>query len=110
MTTYTVLIFLNAASGREEEFHDWYEQTHVDDVLRTAGFRSGQRFGLEHVVGLPMPNTHLAVYEADAETPEEVIERLNSTRDQRDMQMDLIDASQVAFWVFSPLGEPHVAD
>jgi len=107
MATFTVLIFLNPIEGREGEFHEWYENTHLDEVLTTAGFTAGQRFGLERVVGLEMPNSHLAVYETEGDSAEEVMDRLNSTRDQRQM-LDVIDASSVAIWVFSPLGERHV--
>jgi len=102
-----VLIFTNAVAGSEAEFNDWYETTHVDDVLATAGFHAGQRFGLELVAGLPMPNTHLAIYETQGESPQEVVHRLNETRVNRVIS-DTMDASQFAIWVFTPLGERHV--
>ena len=108
MTTYHVLIFLNPVEGREDDFQEWYENTHLDEVLATTGMRSAQRFGLEMAVGLEMPNSHLAVYETEADSAEEVMDRLNSTRDQR-AQTDSMDAANVAMWVFSALGEKHIA-
>lgn len=104
--TYHVLIFLDAVDGKEAEFHDWYENVHLDDVLRTAGFRAAQRFGYGTGVGAPAPTSHLAIYETEGESHEEVLNRLNSTRDQRPLS-DSIDASNLAMWVFDELGRQH---
>lgn len=106
MPTFHVLIFTNPVEGQDEAFADWYENTHLDEVLATAGFRAAQRFDLEHQIGLEQPNRHLAVYEAEGESADEVLGRLNATRDQRDMSGP-IDGSQVAMWVYSPAGERH---
>ena len=106
MATFHVLIFTTPAEGRDEEFHEWYENTHLDEVLATAGFSAARRFELGAGVGLDMPNSHLAVYETEGESAQEVLDRLNSTRDQRNMS-DAIDGSQVAIWVYSPLGPQH---
>ena len=109
MAQFRVLIFLNPVEGREEEFHEWYENTHLDDVLRTAGMAAAQRFDLGASAGMAMPNSHLAIYETEGESAEEVMARLNGTRSEREM-IDAIDASQVAIWVFSELGERHVME
>ena len=106
MSTFHVLILTNPVAGREDEFHQWYENTHLDDVLATAGFRAAQRFGLEIEVGVWHPNKHLAWYEGEGESAQEVLDRLNTTRGNREIS-DTIDASQVAMWVFSELGERH---
>jgi len=106
MGTYQVYIFLNPAEGREAEFHEWYENTHLDDVLATAGMRTAQRFNVDTVIGADNANSHLAVYETDGESADEVMHRLNSTRDQRAMS-DALDASAIQIWVVSPLGERH---
>lgn len=106
MSTFHVLILTNPVSGREDEFHEWYESTHLDDVLATAGFQAAQRFGLEIEIGLSQPNKHLAWYEGEGESAQEVVDRLNRTRPDRELS-DSIDGSQVAMWVFSELGERH---
>ncbi len=109
MGTYRVLIFLAPAEGREAEFHEWYEHTHLDEVLATAGFSNAQRFGLEISTGLDAPGGHLAVYDSEGDSAAEVLERLASTRDQRSYP-DVMDASRSAIWVFTPLGELHRAE
>jgi len=107
MPKYTVMIFTRAHKGREAEFDQWYEDTHVDDVLATApGWTSGQRFNLVHQAGLEMPSPHLALYEADGESPHAVLRTLNETRHNREIS-DSMDASDFAMWVFDEAGQRH---
>ena len=107
MTQYQVLIFLSAQEGKEDEFHEWYEHVHLDDVLRTTdGYTSGRRFGVVHQVGMVQPNTHLAVYECTAESPEAALADLDARRSARDMTGPL-DATNVAMWVVEPLSPPR---
>ena len=41
-----LVVQTNAAHGREREFNDWYNNTHLADVLAVPGFKSAQRFML----------------------------------------------------------------
>lgn len=107
MPNYTVLIFTRPNEGMASEFDEWYENTHLDDVIATApGWNSGERFGLVHQQGIAMPNSHLAVYEAEAATPEEAVAVLHETRDAREIS-PAMDASEFAIWVFEGLGTRH---
>ena len=100
---FQVLIFLSAQEGKEAEFHEWYENTHLDDVLRTTEtFTTARRFGVVHQVGLEQPNAHLAVYDCMAESPEAAMADLNARRSERDMSGP-IDAANLAMWVVEPL-------
>lgn len=107
MPKYTVMIFTRAQAGREAEFDEWYENTHLDDVLATVpGWTSGQRFNLVHQAGVEMPSPHLALYEAEGESPEAVLAALNETRKNREISDDM-DASDFAMWVFDEAGTRH---
>ena len=100
---YQVLIFLSPQEGNETEFHEWYENVHLDDVLRTTDtYTTAQRFGVVHQVGMEQPNPHLAVYDCMAESPEAAMADLNARRSERDMSGP-IDAANVAMWVVEPL-------
>ena len=104
---YKVLIFLSPQEGKEDEFHEWYENTHLDDILRTTdGYRSAQRFGVVVQRGLEQPNSHLAVYECMAESPEAALADLDARRAERDMTGPM-DPVNVAMWVVEPLGPRH---
>jgi hypothetical protein len=53
-----------AAEGREDEFHDWYNDVHLVDILKIAGFTSARRFTQ---VGGESGTPHLAIYEIEAD-------------------------------------------
>lgn len=107
MPKYTVMIFTRAQQGKEVEFGDWYENTHLADVLATVpGWTAAQRFNLLHQAGVEMPSPHLALYEAEGDSPEAVLRSLNETRPQREIS-ELMDSSEFAMWVFDEAGERH---
>src|SRR5437879_2078445 len=57
--------------GRESEFDDWYENHHLQDVVRLVpGFVRGRRFraALHQAAAQPVPWPSLAIY--DLETPD----------------------------------------
>jgi len=70
MQKYRMLILSNAVAGREKEFADWYDTVHLEDVLKTHGFVSAQRFSVVNAEGLPkapMPYQSLAMYEIETD-------------------------------------------
>jgi hypothetical protein len=36
--------FSNAVEGREDEYNDWYNNTHIPEILTISRFKSAQRF------------------------------------------------------------------
>jgi hypothetical protein len=72
MAKYVLAMFSSPVEGREDEFNRWYNDTHLGEVVSVPGFRSAQRFKRQvHVVG-DIKQPYLALYELDAETPEDV--------------------------------------
>jgi hypothetical protein len=106
MDRYLVLVMSNPVEGRDAEFHDWYENTHLDEVLSTCGWKSAERFALSAERGAACGFTHLAVYEAEADDAGSLVETLNATRDQR-QQSEAIDLRNAGLWIFSPAGRRH---
>jgi hypothetical protein len=67
MAKATVLVFTNCADpAREKEFNEWYDNTHVPDVLATPGFVSCTRYELMGDAG-PGQAKFLAVYEVESD-------------------------------------------
>jgi hypothetical protein len=60
---------VDIAAGAEGEFNDWYNRTHLPEVMACPGFRSAARY--ECTAGEPR---YLAIYEIESEealhTPE----------------------------------------
>ncbi len=107
--TYLVMVLSNPTEGNDDAFNEWYEHTHLDEVLATTGFRSAQRFRLEAEAGFPSTHRYLALYETEGTSAEEVIDRLNARRAER-QQSPTIDRRNAALWVFTPTCERHVVD
>lgn len=107
MGIYLVMVMSNPREGMEDEFNDWYENTHLDEVIDSAEFTWAQRFHLDAQKGAESAHDYLALYETEGESAEEVIERLEASRDRR-QQSKSLNRRDAALWVFSPTGERHV--
>ncbi len=106
MPTFVVMVLSNPREGMEDEFNDWYENTHLEEVLGTTNFRSAQRFVLDEAKGASSGHKYLAMYETEAESAEEVVADLEARRHER-QQSKTINRRDAALWVFSPTGERH---
>jgi hypothetical protein len=63
-TLSTFMVFADGVEGREDEFNNWYEGTHLGEVLQVPGFVSAQRF---EIVGEPSGQKYVAVYEIEGD-------------------------------------------
>ncbi|MGR8920522.1 MAG: hypothetical protein ACU85V_12970 [Gammaproteobacteria bacterium] len=106
---HLVLVMSEPVAGQDEAYHDWYENTHLDEVLASAGWHSAERFELSDEQGLPCPRRFLALYEVEADDPSEILPHLDATRDQRE-QSAAIDRRNAGAWVFSPIGARRTRD
>ena len=52
---HLVLVMSEPVEGQEEAYNDWYEYTHLDEVLASVGWQSAERFELTDEQGLPCP-------------------------------------------------------
>lgn len=71
-----LIVLTSPREGREQEYNDWYDNRHLDDVLDVPGFVSAQRFKLK---GRPLSAAawqYLAIYEIDHDDPQAVLDEL----------------------------------
>ena len=106
MVKHLVVVLSEPINGEENEFNDWYENIHIDEVLSTAGLASGQRFELTAEQGFKCPHRHLAIYEVKAENGDQVLKKLNDTRKKR-MPSHTINRKSAGMWVFAESGPKH---
>ncbi|MEM7465434.1 MAG: hypothetical protein AAF387_00970 [Pseudomonadota bacterium] len=104
---HLVMVMSEPVEGQEEAFNDWYENTHLEEVLASAGWQSAERFELSDEQGMPCPRRYLALYEVDADDPADILPNLNATRNQR-RQSAAIDRRNAGAWVFSPTGRRRI--
>jgi hypothetical protein len=55
--------------GKEAEFHDWYQNTHLKEVTSVPGFQGAQRFQLVAKLMGEDTNQFLAIYDAEVDDP-----------------------------------------
>ena len=55
--------------GREAEFHDWYQNIHLPEILSLPGGVSAQRYQLVAKLMGAVPNQWLAIYDFECEDP-----------------------------------------
>jgi hypothetical protein len=78
MARYKIIAFNNPVEGREDEYNDWYSNTHLADVLKTPGFLTGQRFRLAPAqkAGSEQRWKYAAVYECEADHAQQLLDGL----------------------------------
>ena len=103
---HMVVVLTEPTEGYDEEFNDYYENVHLEEVIATTGWTSAQRFQLTDQAGAKCPLPYLALYEAEGDSAESVIKKLNETRPQR-VQSAAINKRTAGIWVFSEIGPKH---
>jgi len=104
---HLVLVLTEPTAGQEQAFNDYYENVHLDEVIETTGWHLAQRYRLAAQVGESCPLPYLALYEAQADSAEAVLEQLHSTRAQR-QQSQSLNRKTARVWVFEPTGTVHL--
>ncbi len=103
---HLVVVLSEPSEGQDEAYHDYYENTHLDEVLATTGWKRAQRYALVDQKGAPCELPYLAMYEAYAEDSTEIIKTMDDTRSQR-QQSKSLNKKTAAVWVFRELGDEH---
>ena len=105
MPSYSLFAFTNAVPGREEEFNDWYTNTHLADVLRLPGVCAAQRFrlgDLQHKSG-PHPWDYMAVYEIETDDLNVTLEKLRDVSGTSEMPLSPGLQEQRMVWIYQPI-------
>lgn len=108
--TYLV-VTTSPLPGREEEYHAWYDGTHLSDVLALDGVVSAQRFD-QAPVGKPDAGSdgYVAMYELDGD-PQTVLQALQAgIGSGRIALSDSVDPSATSMTVWEARGPVMRAD
>ena len=105
---FTVMVLTEPTEGNEEQFNDYYENTHLEEVIATSNFTSAQRFKLAGNAGEDCPLPYLALYETEGESAEAVLADLSARRSERE-QSDSLNKRTGRIWVFEEFGPKHSA-
>jgi hypothetical protein len=96
MATYYYVVLTSAKPGQLEEFHRWYDEQHIPDVVNVPGVKSAKRFKLLNAVenheAVEAPWHSLALYEFETDDPLALAKELSTMAGSSKMPMtDSID-------------------
>jgi hypothetical protein len=106
LADHVLLVMSNPSEGREEEYNDWYSNTHLAEVIALPGFVAAQRFQFHEsqLTGFPASSHRfIAIYEIDGD-PAAAFEILEAALESGRMVLPpSIDAEGIRPWCFSPI-------
>lgn len=104
---HVMVVFSAPHDGRLEEYDEWYDDVHLDDVLRTPGFVGAQRFDVADLSDVPAGRyRHLALYEIEGDL-DEAVDALVAGRPHRFIS-PAFDTDATQAWVFTARGPRRV--
>jgi len=111
MSLYTFLVLTNAKDGRDDEFNDWYTNTHLADVVKIDGFVAAQRFRIVDGAHEQTPShRYMALYEIEADDLTLVQKALAAAAESGEMPVSSsLDADNVSAWYFEAMTDRVVA-
>ncbi len=75
---YKMVVFTHAVAGLEKEFNDWYQNTHLKDIVGIENFDAAQRYTFTmNITDGPDLAPHLAIYEIETADIKGAIKAMN---------------------------------
>jgi hypothetical protein len=97
------MAFIGPAEGREAEFNEWYEGTHMPDCLGIEGLVSARRYRLHRTEIGTAPASYVTIYElAEGADPNEVMDRLNAAVPGMKIAGETIDLASASTHTWTP--------
>jgi len=102
VTRYQLHLHTRPVAGREAEYHRWYDETHIGEVIGLAGFLTGERLApVPLAPDAPPPDSYLAVYGIETD---DLPATLGQLRTAGLRLSDALDTASVRTEVFRSLG------
>jgi hypothetical protein len=111
MTTM-MLVFSGPVPGREADYDQWYEHTHLPELLALPGFISAQRWSQSSTaasVGGDPPHGNLAMYELEGDGEKAFAAMMDAFAAGTVHMTDAIDQGTIRLWAFNEHGARQVS-
>jgi hypothetical protein len=98
---HILVVLSNPVAGKEDEYNDWYSNTHLKDQLKVPGFVGAQRFKLSPTqmnTSTPAKWQYACVWEIEADDPAEAI--AETRRRLRTEAMPIRDDTITDIWAY----------
>ena len=97
MAKHLFMFLTDAVAGKDAEYNAWYDNEHLSDVIRAAGFTAATRYKLADTEPPQQSDQkYLAVYEIDTDDPDGVFGKLTGAAGSPEMPLsDALDLSNM---------------
>jgi hypothetical protein len=107
MKKYKLVVFSGPTSGKEDEYNEWYQNTHLADVTSLNGIIKAQRFRHAADLGGGTGHNYLAIYDIETDDLEGAMAGLGESSDSGAMFIsDTLDLDNIIATVFEEFGDP----
>ena len=101
MATYALVVTSNAVAGRDDEYNEWYDSTHLADVLAIPGVISGKRLEALPTSPNAPPARYLAYYELELDEPTTVLAEIGKRVGAGEMSIsDALERGTSEMWLY----------
>lgn len=73
MPKFKLVVLTNPVAGQEDDFNEWYDNVHLEDVLEVPGVVGAERFRVRSGADTWR---YMAIYDLDCDDPEALQETL----------------------------------
>jgi hypothetical protein len=101
MGKYLMVVPSGAQEGRDQDYNDWYDNTHLGQICSIPGITSGRRWDAIPQTPNPQPSPYLAIYEIETEDPSAVIAELVRRSEAGEIDFsDSLDLNAAKVWMY----------
>ncbi len=106
MPRYKMLTMSRPTEGREDEYNDWYQNVHLQEIVALDGFRTARRYRLAKEMREEGIYPYVAVYEVDAPDADAAVTELTTAaREGRINMSEAIDRGDIYAAVYEAFGD-----
>lgn len=107
MKKYKLVVLSGPTAGKEDDYNDWYQNTHLADVTSVPGIVRAQRFRHAAELGAGTGHKYLAIYDIETDDLEATLAGIGESSESGSMFIsDSLDLDTVLATVFEEFGEP----
>jgi hypothetical protein len=106
MPKFKLVALSTPVAGKEDEFHAWYQNEHLPQIIALPGGQGAQRYKLVAKLMGADPNQYLAIYDIECDDPMAFLGALGQASAEGKLtQTDANDMGTVYTALFEEIGE-----